>query len=354
MRLSAFKAWSSSEPLKLSWWVATLSVPVNGANIGDTVSIYYSEDNGVSWYPQSSTTVTSVNGEPYAIFTTDHFTEFAVTLWNGAWSSFTGSFVINNDNTSTNSDSVTLNISTTPPAAQMRFSNDWTSRSGWETYATTKTWTLSAGYGNKIVYAQFDTDNDTNTIEADTTDTINYVQVIGNGCWWSARNACISLDILSWAISCTSPTSIRVGSTGASFAQRVLPISNAWSGDNFACTDLKGSDMTRDLQLQGDDSDLLDINNAGSGDETHYIPRSNVSITATNDQIPNNQWSCSHSSTGGTLNNVVNLLSKTGNEGEICTIDFANGNHDVWVTVTIPGDMAVGAYQGTMIVTYPS
>lgn len=49
----------------------------------------------------------------------------------------------------------------------MRFINDSTggTRSDREIYATGKTWVLSTGYGMKTVYAEFDTDNDTGTIE---------------------------------------------------------------------------------------------------------------------------------------------------------------------------------------------
>ena len=39
--------------------------------------------------------------------------------------------------------------------AKMQFSNDNTTWSGWETYATTKSWTLASGDGLKTVYAQF-------------------------------------------------------------------------------------------------------------------------------------------------------------------------------------------------------
>ena len=59
----------------------------------------------------------------------------------------------------------------------MRFQNDTTggSRSSLEAYATTKAWTLSAGTGTKTVYAQFDTDNNTATVEINTSDSINYI-----------------------------------------------------------------------------------------------------------------------------------------------------------------------------------
>ena len=155
--LASFKVGSTSESIRLTWWVASLLTPVPGTDIGTPVQVYYSEDNGVTWYPQTVVRVTENNGEPVAQFTTTHFTDFAVTLWSG---DYTWSFVINNDTASTYLPNVTLNISTTPPALQMRFSNDNDTRSDRETYSGTKAWTLLEGSWDKTVYAEFDFDND--------------------------------------------------------------------------------------------------------------------------------------------------------------------------------------------------
>jgi hypothetical protein len=56
----------------------------------------------------------------------------------------------------------------------MRFSDDNSTRSSWEAFATTKAWTLPGTYGTKTVYAQFDTDNITATVEGSSNDTISY------------------------------------------------------------------------------------------------------------------------------------------------------------------------------------
>ncbi len=58
----------------------------------------------------------------------------------------------------TNSNIITLILSasdTTSGVTQMRFSNDGSSWSNWEQYATTKTWSLPSGDGQKTVYVQF-------------------------------------------------------------------------------------------------------------------------------------------------------------------------------------------------------
>ncbi len=52
------------------------------------------------------------------------------------------------------SSSVTLDVSSTD-AAQMQFNNEGGAWSGWETYDTSKIWSLSTGVGDKTVYAQF-------------------------------------------------------------------------------------------------------------------------------------------------------------------------------------------------------
>jgi glucose/arabinose dehydrogenase len=70
----------------------------------------------------------------------------------------TGTVVINAGAAATNSRTVTLTLSATDAVTsvtQMRFSNNGTSFSAAETFAPTKTWTLSSGAGTKTVYAQF-------------------------------------------------------------------------------------------------------------------------------------------------------------------------------------------------------
>lgn len=73
----------------------------------------------------------------------------------------TGTIKINNDSQYTTSTSATLSLSATDSGSgmgsgsQMQFSNDNTSWSTPEAYATTKAWTLSSGNGTKTVYVKF-------------------------------------------------------------------------------------------------------------------------------------------------------------------------------------------------------
>ena len=91
----------------------------------------------------------------------------------------TGSITINSGTTYINTNSVTLTLTCTDAGsgcAQMQFSNDNSTWSTAEAYATSKAWTLSSGDGTKTVYVKF---KDT----------------AGN--WSSAYNSTIALDTTS-------------------------------------------------------------------------------------------------------------------------------------------------------------
>ncbi len=70
-----------------------------------------------------------------------------------------GTVSINGGNASTRRAAVHLSLSATDEGGSglehMRFSNDGTDWSEWEPYATSKTWRLSWGYGERAVYTQF-------------------------------------------------------------------------------------------------------------------------------------------------------------------------------------------------------
>jgi chitodextrinase len=69
----------------------------------------------------------------------------------------TGSVAINGGAAATGSRSVTLTIAASDDkgVTHMRFSHDMVQWTTWETYSNVKPWTLTSGYGTKIVYAQF-------------------------------------------------------------------------------------------------------------------------------------------------------------------------------------------------------
>ncbi len=70
----------------------------------------------------------------------------------------TGVILVNGDAQYTNSTAVTLNLSASDTGSgvyQMRFSNDGLTWDDWETYASTKSWTLDSGDGVKMVFVQY-------------------------------------------------------------------------------------------------------------------------------------------------------------------------------------------------------
>jgi dipeptidyl aminopeptidase/acylaminoacyl peptidase len=89
-----------------------------------------------------------------------------------------GTVLINDGRTSTASRTVTLKLSATDPTpasgvASMRFRNENTTTwSAWQSYATSKSWTLASGAGTKTVYAQY-RDRAKNISDA-TSDAITY------------------------------------------------------------------------------------------------------------------------------------------------------------------------------------
>jgi subtilisin family serine protease len=90
----------------------------------------------------------------------------------------TGTVSINGGAAWTNSSTVTLTLAATSSnstVTNMRFSNDGSTWSAWETYGTSKSWTLASGEGTRTAYAQFrdalgkSSATATDTISVDTT-----------------------------------------------------------------------------------------------------------------------------------------------------------------------------------------
>ena len=93
----------------------------------------------------------------------------------------TGTVVIDGGAAYTVNQDVTLTL--TPDdgsgsgVAQMQFSNDGSSWSGWENVASSKAWTLSAGFGAKTVYVQYRDQADNVSVDV-IADTISYDDVV--------------------------------------------------------------------------------------------------------------------------------------------------------------------------------
>jgi len=147
----------------------TVTLNLSATDSGSGVSqMQLSNDNSTWSTPQAYATtktwnLTSVNG------TKTVYAKFKDGVGN--WSSAaitdtiildtiapTGSIKINNDAQYTKSTVATLNLSATDSGSgvsQMQFSNDNSTWSTAQTYAATKTWTLTVGNGIKTVYVKF-------------------------------------------------------------------------------------------------------------------------------------------------------------------------------------------------------
>jgi len=135
--------------------------PSNGAGVD---KIYYRINSG-SWYRYTvSFNISSEGNNTLEYYAVDKlgFTESTKsTSVKIDKTAPTGSISIENGKSNVNYSSVTLTLSASDSVSgvsQMRFSNDGSSWSSWESYNTSKSWTLTSGDGNKTVYVQYKDD----------------------------------------------------------------------------------------------------------------------------------------------------------------------------------------------------
>jgi hypothetical protein len=118
-----------------------------------------------------------------------------------------GTVNINGGDAFTNNTTVNLTLSADDPSpgsgvAEMRFSEDGTTWSEWEAFATAKTWTVSGGDGEKIVYVQFkdaagnESATAQDTIGLDTVDptTTHTLSPAPNASGWNNSDVTVTLN----------------------------------------------------------------------------------------------------------------------------------------------------------------
>ncbi len=300
-----------------------LNIPVPEAKIGDIVNVYYSH-TGATWIESEPTHIIYINGQPYVSIQSTHLTIFAIgaTTWT---------FVINNDTESTTSRIVEFNISASW-IQNMQFSNTGASwpRSDWEVYSSTKRWTLSTGHGIKTGRAQFDTDGNTGTVEANTEDSINYTGAIGLGY-------------------CDYGNTLNFGTTWyASVLREINSQFSTMSGNTaWFCDDIQGA-APRTLSIQS--SDLINTDTKLSG---QTIAASNIAIR--NPAATVAQWVCtanawSSSNARRSIDIATVILGKSESTEAVCKITTSQLD----LKVTIPAYQALGQYSGTLTITIPS
>jgi len=168
--------------------VVGVQFKLDGVNLGteDTTSPY-----GVSWDTTTSSnashTVTAIARDAAGNTTTSSAVTVTVNNPVADTTPPIGSMTINGGASVTNNTAVTLALSATDNSgivSQMQFSNDGTSFSSPEPYATTKTWTITNGDGTKTV-------------------SVKFADAAGN--WSTPSSAAIVLDTTPPQLNFTSP-----------------------------------------------------------------------------------------------------------------------------------------------------
>jgi len=173
-------SWSGSDALS---GVSTYDVQVRAGMGGAWTDVLSNTTN-------TSTNYTGANGITYYFRVRASDVMGNVEDWPPDYDTFTvvdtdapnGTVVINGGVANTNGTSVTLTLSASDSGsgvAQMSFSNDGSTWSAWQAYATSASWSLATGDGSKTVYARF---KDTvGNVSTNATDTITLDTVAPTG-----------------------------------------------------------------------------------------------------------------------------------------------------------------------------
>jgi len=126
----------------------------------------------------------------------------------------TGTITINNNAAYATTTSVTLTFTcsdTEGSCTEMRLSNNGTTWNAWETYAATKSWTLTSGDGAKTVYVKYK-DNASN-ISSNYTDNITLDSTTPTISGIGAGSISSSTVVISWTTNEASTTQVEYGTT---------------------------------------------------------------------------------------------------------------------------------------------
>jgi hypothetical protein len=181
----------------------------------------------------------------------------------------TGSFVINSGATYAVSTSVTLTPSASDPTsgvAQMSFSNDGSNWSAWETYATSKAWTLATGDGSKTVYARYKDNAGNVSANATATITLDTVAPTGSVVINSGATYAVSTDATLTASASDSTSGVAqmsFSNDGSNWsAWETYATSKAWTlatGDGSKTVYARYKDNAGNISAAATDTITLDV-----------------------------------------------------------------------------------------------
>jgi hypothetical protein len=163
------------------WHTSNFTITLNASDATSVSATYYIINNGATknvasdGQPQISTQGNNNRLEYWSI-DTNGFVEFPHKTLSGIKldkTAPTSSISIDSGAVSTTSSAVTLSLTyseATSGVSQVRYSNDGSTWSGWESATTTKAWTLSLGSGTKTVSYQVEDNAGLTTTVSDTID----------------------------------------------------------------------------------------------------------------------------------------------------------------------------------------
>src|SRR3990170_1669525 len=235
----------------------------------------------------------------------------------------TGTILINGNATYTSSASVTLTLSCSDGGtgcSQMQFSNDGTTWSTLESFATTKSWTLSGGQGSKTVYARYrDGAGNTSTNYTDTISLDSAAPVLSSIGTSGLSNNSVTI---TWTTVEVSTSQVEYGTTTTYGSSSPLynnsVTSHSVTLNNLSATTtyhfrVKSTDAAGNLATSGDytfttaappDTTAPVISSVAAGS----ITTTGVTITWTTNEASTSKVEYGTSQTYGSQSNVDNTL----------------------------------------------
>ncbi len=295
--------------------MGTVQFKLDGANLGalDATSPY-----SVTWdtttASNGSHTLTAIAQDSAGNIATS--APITVTVNNAAADTTlpTGTVTINGGAASTNTTAATLTLSATDNSgsvAQMQFSNDGTTYSAVEAYATSKTWTLATGDGTKTVYAKFKdaagnwSTAATDTIVLDTTPPTISAQ--------TASGITSSAASITWTTSESATSQVEYGTT-ASYGQTTALDSTLTTSHIVALSTLSAGTL---YHYRARSKDAL--GNERLGADATFTTTLPADITPPTGSLTINGGAASTRNTAVTL-----TLSATDDRGTVAQMRFSN------------------------------
>lgn len=240
--------------------------------------------------------------------------EVTYTASSGDTTAPTGTITINSAAATTQTTAVTLTLSATDNSgmvSQMQFSNDGTTYSPAEAYATTKSWTLTSGDGTKTVYAKFkDAAGNWSTAVSDTIVLDSTAPTISTQ---SASGMTAAGATITWTTNEAATSQVDYGST-TSYGQTTTLNATLVTSHSVALSGLSAG-TTYHYRARSKDA----AGNERLGADATFTTTAASDTTPPTGSITINSGATATNSTTATL-----TLSATDNAGAVSQMQFSN------------------------------